>query len=123
MAVVLATRGGADGANAKRFDGESSDVAAVVDRLQDYARAGDGSRICSDLMTEQLARFVATSFDTSCEARVSEQLGGKGATITVERLRVDGPLASATVSEQNRNITGMAFVKRDGEWRISRIRG
>ena len=74
-------------------------------------------------MTEQLARFVGTSFDTSCEARVNEQLGGEGTTITVERMRVDVPLASATVSEQNRDITGMAFVKRDGEWRISRIRG
>ena len=98
-------------------------MAAVVDRLQEYARASDGARICSELMTEQLARFVGASFDTSCEARVNEQLGGEGTTITVGRLRVDGPLASATVSEQNSNVTGMAFVKRDGEWRISRIRG
>ena len=42
-AFVFATRG-ADGANAKRFDGESKDVAAVVDRLQEYARDSDGPR-------------------------------------------------------------------------------
>ena len=74
-------------------------------------------------MTPQLAQFVASSFDTSCEKRVSQQLGDDATRITIRRLRVDGPLASATVTEQNRNVTGMAFVKRDGEWRISRISG
>jgi hypothetical protein len=123
IGAFAVVRGGAEGANEKRFEGEEGDVAAVVDRLQEYARDGDGAGICSEVMTAQLARFIATSFDTSCAARVNEQLGAPGTTITVERLRVDGPLASATVSEQNRNVTGMAFVKRDGEWRISRIRG
>jgi hypothetical protein len=115
--------GGDEGANEKRFDGDSKDVAAVVDRLQAYAREGDGPKICSELMTFQLARYIATSFDTACGKRVNDQLGGDATTITIRRLRVDGPLASATVAEENRNVTGMAFVKHDGEWRISRIRG
>jgi hypothetical protein len=119
----LAGCGGDDGPNEKRFDGESKEVAAVVDRLQDYARDAEGPRICSELMTPQLARFIAESFDTSCEQRVNEQLGDEKATITIRRLRVDGPLASATVTERSDEVTGMAFVKRDGEWRISRIRG
>jgi hypothetical protein len=121
--VALGACGGDKGANEKRFDGDSADVAAVVDQLQTYAREGDGAKICADLMTPQLARFIESSFSTSCAKRVSDQLGDKGTTITVRRLRVDGPLASATVVEQNRNVTGMAFIKRDGEWRISRIRG
>jgi hypothetical protein len=115
--------GGDKGGNEERFDGDSADVAAVVDQLQSYARDGDGSRICSDLMTPELAQFIASSFDSSCAKRVSDQLGGDGATITVRRLSVQGPLASATVVEANRNVTDLAFVKRDGEWRISRIRG
>ena len=123
VSAALGACGGDEGANEQRFDGDSADVAAVVDQLQDYARAGDGAKICSDLMTPQLSRFIASSFGTSCAERVSEQLGAKGTTITVRRLRVDGPLASATVVEANRNVSGMAFVKRDGEWRISRIRG
>jgi hypothetical protein len=121
--AALGACGGDQGANEKRFDGDSADVAAVVDRLQTYARESDGSKICSDLLTPQLSQFIASSFDTSCAKRVTDQLGAKGATITVRRVRVDGPLASATVVEANRNVTGMAFVKRDGEWRISRIRG
>ena len=122
-AVLGACGGGDKGANEKRFDGDSADVAAVVDRLQSYAREGDGSKICSELLTAQLSQFIASSFKTSCAKRVAAQLGSKGATITVRRLSVNGPLASATVVEANRNVTGMAFVKRDGEWRISRIRG
>jgi hypothetical protein len=121
--VALGACGADEGANEKRFDGDSADVAAVVDRLQDYARDSDGSKICSDLMTPQLSRFVAGSYDTTCAKRVASQLGGKGTTITVRRLEVQGPLASATVVEGNRHVTGLAFVKRDGDWRISRIRG
>ena len=122
VCAALGACGGGNGANEKRFDGDSADVAAVVDRLQTYAREGDGSKICSDLLTPQLSQFIATSFNSSCAKRVADQLGAK-TTITVRRLRVDGPLASATVVEANRNVTGMAFIKRDGEWRISRIRG
>jgi hypothetical protein len=123
VCAVGAGCGDDEGANAKRFDGASKDVAAVVDRLQSYARESDGPKICSDLMTRQLARYVADSFNTSCDKRVNAQLGDKGTTITVRRLKVEGPVASATVVEGNRNVTGMAFVKSDGEWRISRIRG
>jgi hypothetical protein len=122
VCTALGACGGGNGANEKRFDGDSADVAAVVDRLQTYARDGDGSKICSDLLTPQLSQFIATSFNSSCAKRVADQLGAK-TTITVRRLHVDGPLASATVVEANRNVTGMAFIKRDGEWRISRIRG
>ena len=122
VCAALGACGGGNGANEKRFDGDSADVAAVVDRVQTYARDGDGSKICSDLMTPQLSQFIASSFSTSCAKRVADQLGD-GTAITVRRVRVDGPLASATVVEANRNVTGMAFVKRDGEWRISRIRG
>jgi len=121
--TVAGCGGGDEGPNEKRFDGEPKQVAAVVDRLQDYARDGDGPKICSELLTPQLARYIATSFDTSCQRRVNAQLGDRATTITVRRLRVEGPLASATVTEANRNVTGIAFVKRDGEWRISRIRG
>ena len=121
--IGMAGCGGDDGANEKRFDGDPKEVAAVVDRLQEYAREGDGPKICSELMTPQLARFIAASFETSCETRVEEQLGDDATTITIRRLRVDGPLASATVTEESDNVTGMAFVKLDGEWRISRIRG
>jgi hypothetical protein len=121
--LVVAGCGGDEGPNQKRFDGESQDVAAVVDQLQEYARLSDGPKICSELLTPQLERFIADSFDTSCEERVNEQLGDADTTITVRRLNVNGPLASATVRENNGAVTGMAFVKSDGEWRISRIRG
>jgi hypothetical protein len=124
LACVLAIGcGGDEGPNEKRFDGESADVAAVVDQLQQSARLDDGPKICSELMTPELERYISESFDKSCEERVNEQLGDAETTITVRRLRVNGPLASATVSENNGNVTGLAFVKREGEWRISRIRG
>jgi hypothetical protein len=124
LAVCVAAAGcggGGEGQNEQRFDGESKHVAAVIDRLQDYARDSDGPKICSELLTPQLSRYIARSFDTSCQQRVNAQLGDEATTITVRRVRVEGPLASATVTESNSNVTGIAFVKRDGHWRISRI--
>jgi hypothetical protein len=123
LPALAAGCGGDEGPNEERFDGESADVAAVVDQLQEYARLDDGPKICAELLTPQLESHIERSFDTDCEERVNEQLGDAETTITVRRLRVDGPLASATVSENNGAVTGMAFIKRDGEWRISRIRG
>jgi hypothetical protein len=122
-AILAGCGGGDEGPNEKRFDGDSADVASVVDELQRYARLDDGAKICEELPTPQLESNIERSFDVACEERVNEQLGDADTTITVRRLRVDGPLASATVSENDGKLTGMAFVKRDEEWRISRIRG
>ena len=38
VGAALGACGGDGGANEKRFDGDSADIAAVVDRLQTYAR-------------------------------------------------------------------------------------
>jgi hypothetical protein len=120
--AILAGCGGDDGPNEQRFDGEANDVAGVVDELQRYARLNDGASICEELLTPQLESEIERSSELECPERINEQLGDADTTITVRRLRVDGPDAFATVKETNRKLTAMEFVKRDEEWRISRMR-
>jgi hypothetical protein len=121
--ALLAGCGGDEGPNEQRFDGEASDIAAVVDELQRYARLSDGASICEELLTPQLESEIEGSSELACPERVNEQLGDADTTITVRRVRVDGTHAFATVTETNRKVTTMEFAKRDEEWRIDGMRG
>ena len=124
MATGLWACGGSPGPNEKRFSKDADRrVAAVVDQLQQHARSDESKEICEDLLTPEFRRFIEKSYKTSCATRVKEQLVAPSATFRLEKLQVTGPLASATVKEQNGALTGIAFVKRDDEWRISRIQG
>jgi hypothetical protein len=121
VAALLAGCGGDDGPNEQRFDGDAQDVAAVVDELQRYARLNDGASICEELLTPQLESQVERASELACPERINEQLGDADTTITVRRVSVDGPHAMATLTKSK--LTAMEFVKRDGEWRINRLRG
>jgi hypothetical protein len=116
LAVLLAGCGGDEGPNEKRFDGDAADVATVVDKLQAYARLDDGAKICEELLVE-------SSSGNGCEERVNDRFGDADTTLTVRRVRVDGARASATVARDNGTVIRLAFVERDGEWRIGSIRG
>jgi hypothetical protein len=119
--AIVAGCGGDEGPNEQRFDGDAQDVAAVVDELQRYARLNDGASICAELLTPQLESDIERSSELACPERVNEQLGDADTTITVRRLRVDGPRAFATVNETDRKLGAIEFVQRDEEWRINRI--
>jgi hypothetical protein len=123
VAAILAGCGGDEGPNEQRFDGEGSDIAAVVDELQRYARLNDGASICEELLTPRLESEIERTSELACPERVNEQLGDADTTITVERIRVDGARAFATAKETNRKLTALEFANRDGEWRIDRMRG
>jgi hypothetical protein len=124
LAVLAVTGCGGsspDGANAKRFSGERRDVARVVDALQSAARSGDAHKICSELLTGNLAAEIGARVGTSCEAQVKRQLVSDGETLAVQRLLVRGTVAVATVREQNRNISQLVFRRQGGDWRLSGI--
>jgi hypothetical protein len=120
--VALGGCGGGDGGNADRFSGPKQDVARVVDRLQAAARAGDTTRICTQLFTPRFARELDRG-GAPCAQRVRRTLAQKNETITVRTIDVRGDTAVASVKEQNGNATRLGFQKANGGWRIDAIAG
>jgi hypothetical protein len=118
--VALAGCGGGGSSNADRFSGPKQDVARVVDRLQAAARAGDTTRICTQLFTPRFARELDRGGAT-CAQRVRGTLAQKDETIKVRTIDVRGDTAVAAVKEQNGNSTRLAFQKAGGGWRIDAI--
>ena len=97
-------------------------VLETIDALQTASRKGDGRAICGDIFTPQLARSVEAAAKRSCADEVKEDLFSPTTEISVGRdIRVSGGKASATVQEQNGQVSKLFMVKRDGRWQIDRV--
>lgn len=123
LSLLLGACGGSEeGANAKRYSGESKRVAAVVDDLQGASRSGDAKHICDDIFTDKLAGTISVRAGSTCETRVKKQQVNKSAKLTVLSLSLArGTTAQVLVREQNGHRTRLTLVKQDGDWRIDSI--
>ena len=120
--VLTGACGGGDGANAKRFDGDQQDVAAVIDDLQSAAREGKADTICEDVFSSGLTKAVERETGGSCEKRVRSTLVSKKTTLTADGVRLDGKekaIVNVTDGRQNHNVLYLS--KFDDGWRITRI--
>jgi hypothetical protein len=121
-ATVLAACGGDDGRNAKRFDGDKKDVAAVVDELEKASREDEPDRICGEIFSDELERLVASQEgEGGCEKRIKREQIDEKARIDVQSLEVDGKKANAVVREQDGDQITLNFVKKGDEWEILSI--
>ena len=122
IAAAVALAGcGDDGPNAKEFDGESKEVAAVVDDLMEAARSGDAQAICGDILSTELSQRLARE-SGSCVARVESDLVSEDAEFLAEQIEVNGDVAAAQVAQQDGGQFLLRFEREDGDWRIARIR-
>lgn len=114
--------GGDDGPNAKRFDGEKKDVAAVIDELQTAARDDKPGRICDEIFASQLRALIERETGESCADRMRAQIINEEAKFTARRVKLDGKnkaIVNVTDGAGNRSVLYMA--KTDGEWRVVQI--
>ena len=121
LALVVAGCGGGDENAADKFEGEEAEVAAVVDRLSEAARAGDVKTICEDLVTLDLQRSVREAAGTSCGQEFEENIVADDAAFEVESIEVKGEEGTAVVVDQDDRKSTLFFVVDEGEWRIARI--
>ena len=122
LVLVGACGGEDDGPNAKRFDGKSKDVAAVIDDLQSAARSGEPERVCDDVFAPQLRATIERETGKSCAQRVRQQIMAKDATFKAGRVKVDGDdSAVVSVTDGNGNRSVLYLSKSDDDWRIVQI--
>jgi hypothetical protein len=119
--AALAGCGDDDGPNAKKFDGESKEVAAVVDRLLFASRSADTQEICGEILSTELAERLARESE-SCAARVEADFVSEDAEFLAEQIDVEGDVAAAQVAQQDGSRYLLRFEREDGDWRIARIR-
>jgi hypothetical protein len=114
--------GGDDGPNAKRFDGENKDVAAVIDDLQSASRENEPERICKEVFAPALAKAIARETSSSCPKRVGELLVSEDATFKAGGVRMDGTeKAVVNVTDKAGNKSILYMAKTDDGWRIASI--
>lgn len=121
LAVMAVAGCGGDDSDSGASDSKA--VATVMSSLNSASRAGDGSRICTELFTPKLANSVSTSSTSGdCATEVKSKLFSPDAKISVESIDVpDESNATATVKEANGNTSRVYLVKQGGEWRIRSV--
>ena len=114
--------GGDEGPNAKRYDGDKKDVAAVIDDLQQAARDDKPKVICDEVFASQLRALIERETGESCADRMRAQIISEEAKFTARRVKLDGKskaIVNVTDGAGNRSVVYMA--KSDGEWRIVQL--
>ena len=109
--------------SAKDFQGEQRRVAQVIEDLEDAGGKRDADDVCQDLLATKLVRAIAQASGESCANAVDDALGDVDADdVVVEKVRVTGTTASATVrgegGDDERTDT-LTLTKERGRWRIS----
>ena len=107
------------------FKGEQKDVADVVDTLGSAAGAGDGEKICTEVLAKALADKMAAGGST-CAQQLDDALAdADDSDLSVESVTVDGATATAKVKGRdggNKDAVRTFEFERSGQdWRISSL--
>ena len=120
-AAALIGCGSDDDSDSSDFKGEEADVAAVIERLGDSARAGDGDTICNDLFTSNLRISIRRASGQPCPDEVTENIVDEDTKYAIEDLAVEGRRSTARVRDQKDRKSALLLEQVRGEWRIARI--
>jgi hypothetical protein len=112
---------GIGGPNAKNYSGEEKNAAQVVDDLVTAAHANKPQDICTKIFTPGLAAAITARNRRPCAQTVAKQLVSPKEQITVTQLHLSGDQGTATVREQNQNLSQLQLLKQNGAWRINGV--
>ena len=112
---------GGGGVDTGSFSGTEKDVASALDDLADAARAGDGQRACSEL----LSRKRVDALGTNCRKAMDDQFDNADTfTLDVEDITVSGNTARARVVSDfdGKDATRtLVLVRESNRWRLDAI--
>jgi hypothetical protein len=96
-------------------------VAGLVDDFANAGRDGDGTKICEDIFSTELASNIERESGQSCPSEVEDNLPEDEYELEVDSLAVDGDTATAEVSDQDDNSSTLHIETIDDDWRIARV--
>jgi len=107
--------------NADNYDGTEAEVANVVDDFANAGRDGDGTKICEDIFSTELADNIERESGQSCPSEVEDNLPEGEYELEIDTLAVDGDTATAAVTDQEDNSSVLHIDKVDDVWRVARV--
>ena len=107
--------------NADNYDGTEAEVASVVDDFANAGRDGDGTKICEDIFSTELADNIERESGQSCPSEVEDNLPEGEYELEIDTLAVDGDTATAAVTDQEDNSSVLHVDKVDDVWRVARV--
>src|SRR4051794_10381913 len=118
LAPALAPCGAASSGTASSFTGEQGNVAKVVDDLAAAGRTRNADKICTDILSKQLAdRLKATGGDCATEMKRALD-DASDYDLQVRSVKVNGTTATAQVRQGDAGkVATFTFVKEGGGWR------
>jgi hypothetical protein len=122
LALVAAlTIGGCTASNTSSsgsFQGAERDVANTIDDLASAGKRKNEGKICSELLTRELAQQLRTTGAT-CEVEISDAIAdADDFDLTVKDVTVTGPTATAVVENNDRTST-FRLQKVGQAWRVA----
>jgi hypothetical protein len=123
LALALLVAGCTSGTSSSNdFEGEQKAVADVVGDLQSAGETGDAGKICTDIISTQLADEIKAA-GASCEAELDKAIGdADDFDLSVESVEVNGDTATAEVKGRvgDRDQVRTFEFERDGDaWRAT----
>ena len=107
--------------NADNYDGTDAEVAQLVDEFANAGRDGDGTKICEEFFTTELADNVEQQAGQSCASELEENLPEDDYELEIDTLEVDGDTATVGVTDQDDNQSVLHIEQVDSAWRIARV--
>jgi hypothetical protein len=122
-AAVAAGCGGDDDVNnnADDYDGTDAEVAGLVDDFANAGRDGEGTEICEDIFSTELAGNIERESGQSCPSEVEDNLPEDDYELEIDSLAVDEDKATVAVTDQDDNASVLHIEKIDDVWRIARV--
>jgi ketosteroid isomerase-like protein len=119
--AAIGCGGGGDSGDTSGYSGAEGDVAAVVNDFADAGNAGDGARICDQILALPLAKNVERKSKQSCAAEIEDNLPRGKYKLGIDSIDVKGATATVKVTDEAQNRSVFYFVKDGNDWRVLRI--
>ena len=107
--------------NAESYDGTDAEVATVVDDFATAGRDGDGTKICDEIFSAELAKNIEREAGQTCASEVEDNLPEDDYELTIDSLTVADDTATVGVTDQDDNSSTLHMENVDGAWRVARV--